>query len=127
MTGPGREGLRRALRAEIRASGRFSEIDEIGLEPGPKREGLEADGHRVSVTFEPTVRVADPERFTRTVHGQFEEVFPGLRVSETAYEPPKPAIGEVGEDIPRIRPARGPAVVLTVWGLEERFRETGQG
>lgn len=125
--GAGREGLGKALHSQIRASGRFSEVDEIEVGPGPKRAGLEAGGHRVSVTFEPTVRVADPDRFTRTVHDQFEEVFPGLRVSETAYEPPKPATGEVGEDIPRIRPARGPAVVLTVWGLEERFREPGQG
>lgn len=125
--GAGREGLRQAVRAQIRASGRFSEVDEIEVEPDPERAGLEAGGHRVSVTFEPTVRVADPERFTRTVHGQFEEIFPGLRVSETAYEPPKPATGEVGEDIPRIRPARGPAVVLTVWGLEDRLREPGQG
>lgn len=119
--------LLEALRRAVRASGRFSEVDEIEVEPAPGRSGLGAGGHRVLITFEPTVRLADSDRFTGTVQARFEEIFPGARISETDYEPPKPATGVVEEEKLRIRPAQGPTVVLTVRDLEESLRETGQG
>ena len=119
--GMDRETLREALREELRASGRFSEVEQVEVAPGPERSKLVASGHRVRITFAPTVRVADPDRFTTTIRVRFEEVFPAVRVDEAAYEDPEPAAGVVEEERLRIRPARGPTVILTVSGLGDRL------
>lgn len=122
--GMDREELREALHRELRASGRFSEVDEVRVEAGPERSGLVVGGHRVLITFAPSVRVADPSRFTTTVRVRFEEVFPSIRVEDTGYRDPEPADGVVDGEGLRIRPARGPTVVLTVLGLEGRLTES---
>ena len=116
------EALEKALREELRASGRFSELHDVELEAGPSRRGLAGSGLRVRITFDPTVRVADAGRFTATVESRFEEVFPGIGIRGLDYEDPESATGVVDGETLEIRPARGPTIVLTVDGLPDRLR-----
>lgn len=122
-----REALREALGRKLRASGRFSGVEEVEVETGPKRPGLAPRRHRVSIAFAPTVRVTDPDRYVTTVRSRFEKVFPTLRIEGSDYEAPEPAAGVVEEENLRIRPARGPTVVLSVGGLADRLREETGG